>query len=232
MTCNTERLSEYLDDELAPDARRDVDLHLASCAECRTLLTELALVKETAAELAGGEAIPERDLWVGITANQTNQPNIANIENHRPRRTLSLSWPQAIAASIALVAVSSGAVWMAMRDRPTTETPVVASDTPDRGPEPGAVAAPVSLPNFADEAYDGAVRDLRAALDAGRNRLDAQTIQVLEKNLAAIDQAIEQARRALEADPANVPLSSYLASVRRRKLDLLRTASDLAQPSL
>lgn len=229
MTCNTERLSEYLDDELAADARRDVDLHLASCAGCRTLLTELAFVKETAAELAGGEAIPERDLWPGVAqgSSAANTPVLP----FRPRR-LSLSWPQAIAASIALVAVSSGAVWMAMRDRATTEPPVVAADAPDRGPEPGSVAMPVSLPNFADEAYDSAVRDLRSALEAGRNRLDTQTIQVLEKNLAAIDQAIEQARKALEADPANVPLSSYLASVRRRKLDLLRTASDLAQPSL
>ena len=78
MTCNTERLSEYLDDELAPDARRDVDLHLASCAECRTVLSELALVKDTAAELAGGEVIPDRDLWPGITANRSNQSNQSN----------------------------------------------------------------------------------------------------------------------------------------------------------
>jgi len=88
------------------------------------------------------------------------------------------------------------------------------------------------MPNFPDEAYDRAVNDLRESLNQGRNRLDPQTIKVLERNLAAIDQAIDQARRALEADPVNVSFTSYLASVKRRKLDLLRTARDLMQPSL
>lgn len=230
MTCNTERLSDYLDGELSPGERRDVDLHLAACAECRGVLNELALVKETAAALAGDEAFPERDLWPAVASHANRRASVATIANHRARR-LSLSWPQALAASVALVAVSSGAMWLAMRDRVQPAAPQVAENS-DRGPEPGTAAVPVSMPNFADEAYDSAVKDLRAALDAGRNRLDAQTIQVLEKNLAAIDQAIDQARKALEADPANVSLSSYLASVRRRKLDLLRTASDLAQPSL
>lgn len=224
MTCNTERLSDYLDDELTAEARRDVDLHLASCAGCRTVLAELALVKETAAELADDEVLPRRDLWPQVAAETFNTSPFA-----ARRRGVTLSWMQAIAASAALVAVSSGAVWVAMQAG-RDDAPVVAS-APDYGPEVGA-AVPVRMPDLADRAFDSAVKDLRDALDAGRNRLDPQTIQVLERNLASIDQAIDQARRALEADPANVSLTSYLASVRRRKLDLLRTASDLLQPSL
>jgi hypothetical protein len=222
MTCHTERLSDYLDGELSPAERRDVDLHLAGCADCRAVLRELALVKETAADLAGDEAMPERDLW----------PQVAWRMQAR-RASISLSWPQALAAGVALMAVSSGAVWMAMRTAPEPRPPAAAAGGPrDTGPDPSAGAVPVSLPNFADEAYDNAVRDLRNTLEEGRNRLDPQTIQVLEKNLAAIDQAIDQARKALEADPANVSLSSYLASVRKRKLDMLRTASELMQPTL
>ena len=221
MTCNTERLSDYLDDELSPGERADTDLHLATCAECRTVLSELALVKQTAADLAGDESMPQRDLWPQVEWRM-----------HARRARVSLSWPQALAASVALMAVSSGAVWLAMRTQQPPQQ-IVETDGPrDMGPDPSGGAVPVSLPDFADEAYDSAVRDLRNSLEQGRNRLDPQTIQVLEKNLAAIDQAIDQARKALEADPANVSLSSYLASVRRRKLDLLRTASDLAQPTL
>ena len=42
-----------------------------------------------------------------------------------------------------------------------------------------------------------------------------------------IDQAIAQARQALDADPANSYLSSHLVEARRRKLDLLRRATAL-----
>jgi hypothetical protein len=216
MTCNAERLSDYLDDALAPDARRDIDAHLAACAECRALLAELAVVKETAADLAGDERIPEADLWP-VVAGRTRPAQTGH-------RALSLSWPQAIAAGLALIAALGGAVWIAMRDRGVDAPPRIAED---RRAERAPASSPVGMPNFPDEAYDRAVNDLRESLNQGRNRLDPQTIQVLERNLAAIDQAIDQTRRALEADPANVSLTSYLASVKRRKLDLLRTARDL-----
>jgi hypothetical protein len=92
----------------------------------------------------------------------------------------------------------------------------------------GAESAVVRPANFGDAAYDEAVADLQAALAAGRGRLDAETIRVLEANLTAIDQAIGQCRDALAADPANLYLNSYLAQTRARKLDLLRRATALA----
>jgi hypothetical protein len=51
---------------------------------------------------------------------------------------------------------------------------------------------------------------------------------VIERNLQTIDEAIRQARQALEDDPANPYLNSYLVDSRRRKLDLLRRATQLA----
>ena len=50
---------------------------------------------------------------------------------------------------------------------------------------------------------------------------------MVEHNLQIIDQAIDQAREALAADPANSYLSSHLFEARRRKLDLLRRAAAL-----
>jgi hypothetical protein len=81
---------------------------------------------------------------------------------------------------------------------------------------------------MADAQYDAAVADLEKALKAGRGHLDASTISVVEHNLQIIDQAINQAREALAADPANSYLSSHLVEARRRKLDLLRRATALA----
>ena len=216
--CETDILSLYLDGDLTPEERERVDLHLAGCAECRGLLAELAAVMETAAELPSVDSAPSADLWAGVAARTRPAAN----------RGISLSWMQAVAAGLVLAAMSGGAVWMSVRGG----APASVEEAPqgaDRGPEPGTPVGPVTVANFADEAYDVAVRDLREALEKGRNRLDPQTIQVLERNLASIDQAIADARKALLADPANVSLNSYLAGVQRRKLDLLRTAGELAQ---
>jgi hypothetical protein len=81
---------------------------------------------------------------------------------------------------------------------------------------------------LADAQYDAAVADLERTVKAGRGRLDASTIAIVEHNLQIIDQAINQAREALVTDPANNYLSSHLVEARRRKLDLLRRATALA----
>ena len=91
--------------------------------------------------------------------------------------------------------------------------------------------ARVETVSMADAQYDAAVSDLEKALKAGRGQLDASTIAVVEHNLQIIDQAIDQAREALAADPANTYLSGHLVEARRRKLDLLRRAAALTVES-
>ena len=108
-------------------------------------------------------------------------------------------------------------VWLARLGGARTDFPAVL----------GEMSSPVRPANFGDAAFDQAVADLQQTLDAGRGRLDAQTIRILETNLQAIDRAIAQCREALAADPANVYLNTYLAETRRRKLELLRRATAL-----
>jgi hypothetical protein len=93
---------------------------------------------------------------------------------------------------------------------------------PLMGPATGITRA-----NFADEQFDRAIADLERMLAAQRDVLDPRTIIVIERNLAAIDEAMRQARAALDRDPANTYLNSHLADARRRKLDLLRYATSL-----
>jgi hypothetical protein len=105
-------------------------------------------------------------------------------------------------------------------------TPSPADDPADVG-RPFRGAERLETLGLADAQYDAAVVDLEKALKAGRARLDASTIAVVEHNLQIIDQAINQARQALAGDPANTYLSSHLVEARRRKLDLLRRATAL-----
>ncbi len=135
-------------------------------------------------------------------------------------RKISFTIPQAIAASLALMVVSGGMVWLLRAGGQQTDRGVVAVERP-RAPE-------MTPANFADPQYDQAVADLERTLEVGRGRLDPETIRVLEANLQAIDRAIEQSQQALEADPANMFLNAHLATARQRKLTLLRRASALA----
>jgi hypothetical protein len=90
-------------------------------------------------------------------------------------------------------------------------------DSPDRGV--------VQAAGFADAQYDAAVTDLERVLQDQRQHLNPRTVLVLERNLRIIDDALREARSALESDPANPLLNAHLADARRRKLELLRRAA-------
>jgi hypothetical protein len=145
--------------------------------------------------------------------------------SHRQvRRRWSFSLPQLAAAGIALMTVSGGAVWM-LRTPATSSAPVamVPTDTP--------MPILATMKPNAVQSYAAAVADLERVLADGRGQLDSSTVRVIEQNLAAIDRAIAQAQRALEADPANLYLNTHLAETMRRKLDLLRQAAALVPVS-
>jgi anti-sigma factor RsiW len=62
----TDRLSEYLDDELSPSERALVEAHLKDCEACTAVLDELRAV--TAQAVALPSTPPSVDLWPGIEA--------------------------------------------------------------------------------------------------------------------------------------------------------------------
>jgi Putative zinc-finger len=226
----TDRLSDYLDGELSDQDRRAVAAHAAECAECARTLDELRAVTDQARALA--PVAPSADLWRGIA------DRIASPEGTRPivgnfgaRRRFSFTWPELVAASILLVLVSG---WTALQL--TTNRPQPSRANLEVGPDRGGVsgqaltsAPDVVAASFDDTEYDAAVADLQRALQSGRGQLDPATVKVVEENLAIIDQAVDDARRALAQDPSNPDLSGYLLETRRRKLDFLRHATALAE---
>ena len=208
----TDSLSDYLDDELGRAERAALEAHLAGCAACRGVLDELRQVVARAQTLE--DRAPARDLWSGIAREIGRGRGAARA----PARRFSFSVPQLLAASIALVLLSAGAVWLSVARRPAPLEVALNG------------AGPARLAWASDPRYDAAIAELQAALDAGRRsgRLDSATIRVVEHNLAVIDTAIVQARRALAADPGSAYLNHHLADTMRRKLELLRQATAIA----
>jgi hypothetical protein len=154
---------------------------------------------------------------------------------------MSFTLPQLAAAAVLIAAASGGLVWTAL-SRPdgvrSAKAATAQTSAQPSAEQNDAAAAPLDAPadhvvavGLADAQYDAAVSDLETALKQGRGRLDASTIAIVEHNLQIIDQAIDQARDALAADPANTYLSGHLVEARRRKLDLLRRAAALTTES-
>ena len=171
------------------------------------------------------EELPSRDLWQGVAARirEHQQPVVAT------RRSFSFSPAALVLAASLLIAVTSGLTWLVARQ------PAGGNTAASSGPVIQAYGLPddstggqIVQANFADAQFNAAVTDLEQILRDERDRLDPRTVLVIERNLKAIDDAIQEARMALNNDPANPYLNSHLADARRRKIDLLRHATTLA----
>ena len=215
----TSQLSDYLDDELSATERQSVEIHLGECEACRTTLEDLRRVVAHAANVR--DSAPVNDLWAGIESRITPASGRALVLAFRRAISTRLSFtiPQVAAAGLALMILSGGLVWMARSGDPRADVQPIRAQVD----EPAVTPA-----NFADRQYDQAIAELGRTLNEGRNSLDPETVRVLEENLASIDRAIEQCRRALDSDPSNVYLNTHLADARQRKLLLLRRATALA----
>lgn len=162
---------------------------------------------------------PAKDLWPDVAARLELST--------APRRThVSFTLPQLALAASLLIAVASGITWLAARGpaAPVDTQPTVVAQSEFTGEVEGGIVNA----NFADAQFNAAVTDLEQILRNERERLDPRTVLVIERNLKTIDLAIQEARMALNDDPANAYLNSHLADARRRKLDLLRQATTLA----
>ena len=243
----TDKLSDYLDDELTPDERYAVESHLQGCAACARVLEELKAVAARARAIESRP--PDGDLWPVVAARidarqagrVVHMPTLSERQRVEGRR-FSFTMPQLAAASLLIAAMSGALAWRVSRQSSVVsrQAAVVSPQSTGDGRLPtedstlreGLAERPDAVPvSLADAQYDAAVADLEKALKAGRSRLDPQTITIVERNLQTIDEAIRQAREALAVDPANTYLSGHLLDARRRKLDLLRRAAELTSES-
>ncbi|MGH7588403.1 MAG: anti-sigma factor family protein [Gemmatimonadota bacterium] len=218
----TERLSAYLDGDVAAPDREAVERHLATCPECSAVLEDLGRLAHAARGLEDRE--PATDLWPEIAGRLESraQDRVVPIDAawSRGRRRFSFTMPQLAAAAIALIVISGAAVWWGS---PRPDGVALDRFAPVAGTAPETTGVPVSFE--ADPAYSDALADLERAFEATRDRLDPTTVATVERNLAIIDEAIRQTVEALKADPGSTFLYDHLERSRRQKLDVLRQAT-------
>ena len=207
----TNRLSEYLDGELDSTEHAAIEAHLATCGACYATLAELRAVVAHAKTLE--DSPPATDLWPAIRSR------MIPAQTARARR-FSFTAPQLLAASIALVLLSSGGAWMALHSRGQANNRSVAETRSPTNP-------PITAARWKVQS-DMAIAELQDALTVNESKLDTATVRVVRENLAIIDRAIAQAQKALRHDPGNTYLNFHLANTMRQKIELLRRANALA----
>jgi anti-sigma factor RsiW len=224
-----DRLSEYVDGDLAPATARDLEQHLVECDVCRSTVAELRDVVALARSVE--DELPVNDLWAGIAARigtpalpTTFEPKPLATRAQPAARRFTFSGTQLAIAALVLVSVTGSTVWLATKGaQPASQ--VVASGTIVQSAGDG-VAQLVAAPVQTDPAMDATVAELERTLAENRSQLDPATVEIVERSITAIDGAIEDARKALQADPGNPFLSRQLDNTMRKKLDILQRATE------
>jgi len=233
-------LSDYLDHDLPRGEAEALERHLTDCAECRDTLAALERVKARAAALVDPPA--PTDLWAGIasrigTAGTTSAKPRRHVVHELPAREYRpaiWSVPQWALAAAAFVAVALGVSWVVQSRLSPPLRPAVAVQPAPADQAYGSAASEPSggtdaaAAGFDATAIESQIGQLQQALDRGRDKLDPKTVQVLEENLRIIHKATEDARLALEKDPANRDLQNYFAGSVTSKLELMKRSVALA----
>lgn len=217
----TDRLSDYLDGELRASEREALEAHLLECSDCGVTLRQLEAVVMRAGQVIDRE--PPADLWPRIAERiaMGGAAGLPELATSRGRRRVSFSIPQLAAASVVLMLMSAGTMYVMLQGE--AAAPVAGVTQTQQRPQPVGVATVRAVTRN----YDAAVAELEGVLERNRGQLDTTTVRVLEQNLAIIDRAINDARAALGQEPSNPYLTRYLDQAMQRKVQLLRRATSV-----
>jgi len=209
MTCNElrARIDDYGRGTLSAADVAALEKHLDTCASCEAFLSE---VESRPAEVQAlpKSVEPASDLWPGIHAR------LAPRGKGRGRGRIAMPGWMLAAAAVLLIAVTSGITALLLRT-----------------PQKPAAPMPLSTVSPLEAQYASAASELSAELERARGRLAPATVRIIERNLAVIDSALAESRRALAQDPSNATLERLVIAAWRQKMDFLRRATALSGES-
>jgi predicted anti-sigma-YlaC factor YlaD len=197
------RINDYLDGDLPPVERAEVQHHLDACADCAALARDLRAIARGAARLEPLE-VPER-VWPRVEAAIRRRPGPAL------RR-----WTWLAAAAALALAVAAGLRW-APGTRPAGEAPS-GGEAASLGEAPAMSAELLEM----ERQYDEAFRSLEQVARTERAVLDEQTDAAIAQSLAVVDRAIVESRAAVAQEPSNEPAQHSLIESFKMKLSLLQ----------
>jgi len=210
-----QRLNDYVDGLLPEDEARAFEKELESNPELRKAEAQLRNLLADANRLAK-DIQPERDLWRDIRARLQPKPMMVHPRQAAPGRLFRLALP--VAATV-LVVVGGGLVVRHV----ATRGPFPAGVWERPGADLGLRLISAELRPIETE-YRRTTASLREQLEASKEFLAPETVQVIDENLAIIDKAIEEIHAALKQDPGNQRLVHSLIATYDKEVELLEQA--------
>ena len=210
-------LSEYVDDSLDADQRAAVTEHLVGCRACRALVADFSEVRRAAAAL--GTIEPPARTWARIENQIDRTLRQSSVDrqhstSHGPAdaRHDVRRWPW-LAAAAARVLATAGGVWLVRPPLGGGTAPATEAATAQ------SVEAELAQ---AEQHYEKAISGLEQIANAEKGALDPRTAATLQENMGVVDQAIDESRAALNAQPASDPARRSLLDSFKAKIELLQ----------
>lgn len=200
------QLNDFADGELQESSRATVEEHIARCSQCASVVTALNDLLAGAIALPGSIE-PPPGLWERVRSRTV-----------APRRSRAwMYWelraPLAAAAAVLIIAASAITWWIAPVDQPAR----TATET---------APAPTTFGLASAEAdYLEATGTLLLILQQRRSQMDPAVVAAVEQNLRVIAIAVENAKAALAADPANQDVAAILNATYQTQVRMLRSAT-------
>jgi hypothetical protein len=192
---NEALLSAWIDGDLELTEAEDLERHLELCQRCRGVVDDLRALKAAATSLADEPVPSDGDGWQQVRGRL--RPTATR--EGRFRRWLAL-------AAAAVVLVSVGAIVTGVRTADQTTS--------------AEAQARLELTRLQRQ-QQRAVAALQVVVDQRRGGWDADLKQIFHKNLALVDRAIAECRRALNRRPTDLALRASLMAAYQRKVEFL-----------
>ena len=225
MNCNDyrEAIAEFVDGTLDAAGQRELERHVAGCADCRALVADLKSIQAAAFTLERRD--PPAHVWNAIRERAAAEPS-------PDARGRVLAWPRTrtawgvwMAAAAALLVVTTAGIVTILNEPALPHQDALTRPAPaDDAPSAASIAAEL---NAAEEHYDKAIRGLEQIARSQSGELDPQTAAVLQKNLQVIDQAISDSRTALNQQPTSTDAQDSLFDAMRTKVAVLQQTVEL-----
>jgi anti-sigma factor RsiW len=225
-----EALNAYADGSLTAAEAAEVERHIATCVSCRHVVDDLREILRASSTLELRE--PPVRAWSRIErAIRLEQEHVgrgasaaagAEQTPAAASRAAAPRWLPWLAAAAALVL----ATVVGLRYSPLRRNAGTSSQTAiESGAQASASEAAQSVESELRQAeahYENAINGLEQIANAEQNALDPRTAATLQKNLAVIDQAINESRAAVRSQPASEPAQQSLIENFKTKIALLQ----------
>ncbi len=226
MNCDAyrDRIDELVDATLDGAARRELDAHLATCAECRALAEDLLAIRRAAGHLP--PLTPPDRVWQQIA------PHVVAPIAAAPKPAPNWRERMAVPLAIAAVLLAAVAITSVMRQWRNPSTPAQTPSAGTTAAAPGSDATAAELKSLQAELeqaqthFENAIQKLDA-LAKDQRALDPQVAANLQKAQLVIDQSIDESRAALKVNPANERAQESLFEAFRTKISLLQDTISL-----